>query len=310
MQQSHSISNISDAIRSHIHRDSFSGLGRHLFSPSRANDLPMKNADFASVSAAVIHLFQKKKLQENELTTLQEAVRNLMTTEAGPLMFNYYKDKLLKKGMVILREKIKHETGQTLLTKLGEQWNFFYKEILPVLQALLYPVKAKTLAIREVALLEFRNTVLLKLPVKEALQESSQSGPVSPAVQQMLLVLHGVHEYPCTDNSIELEKLVARVTSPHLGIMGLYSGGSEPEIRSNFKSTPAHPIPVIQLSDDNADSDEEVTSTDQRLKREGLSPQANRLKQKRSSGLLQNPMLAAVKEQDRGQMRRYSIATS
>ncbi|XP_053397835.1 proline-rich protein 5-like isoform X2 [Mercenaria mercenaria] len=292
----HSISNISDAIRNHMHRDSFSGLGRHLFSPSKANDFPLKNAEFASVSAAVVLLFQKKKFQENELSTLQEAVRNVMTTEAGSLIYDYYKDKLIKKGMVILKETIKHEIGQTLLTKLGEQWNYFYGEILPLLQALLYPVKAKTLTLRQVTLLEFRNTVLLKLPVKEALQELSQSEQVPPAVQQMLLVLHGVHEYPCTDNFIELEKLVARATPLHFGIMGLYSGGSEPELR--------------KISDDTTESDDELAPVDQRLKSPGLSPQGHRLHHKRSSGLLHYPLLSAVREHERGQIRRYSIATT
>ncbi|XP_045197883.2 proline-rich protein 5-like [Mercenaria mercenaria] len=309
MQQSHSASNIKGASKNHIHRDSLNGLGRNLFPPNRASDLPLKNACFTCVSAAVVHLFQKKKLHENELTTLQEAVRNLMTTEAAPLIYDYYKDKLIKKGMVILREKIKHETGQTLLTKLGEQWNYFYGEILPVLQALLYPVKTKTLTIRQMTLLEFRNIVLLKLPVKEALQQLSQSEPTSPAIQQMLLVLHSVHEYPCTHQSIELEKLVARVTSPHLGIMGLYSGGSEPEIRSNFKASPTLPIRVKKTSEDTTESEDEIMPVDQRIGRAGLSPQAHRLHQKRSSELLHNPLLAAVKEQDMGQTRRFSIAT-
>lgn len=316
MQQAHSISNISDVIRNHIHRDSLTGLGRFRLSPNRAADFPLKSADFESVSAAIVHLFQKKKLQENELTTLQEAVRNLVTTEAGPLIYDYYKDKLMRKGMVILREKIKHETGKSLLIKLGEQWDYFYREILPILQALLYPVKTKNLTIRQVTLLGFRNTVLLKLPVKEALQELSSSESVPPAIQQMLLVLHGVHEFPCTENSIQLEKLVAKVTSPHLGIMGLYSGGSEPDIRSNYKgpiqNSPRLPIPVINITDDTTESDDEVTPVDTRSKRLGLSPlmYGNRLNQKRSSGLLHHPLLAAVKEQDRGHIRRYSIATS
>lgn len=63
----------------------------------------------------------------------------------------------------------------------------------------------------------------------------------------MLLVLHGVHEFPCTSNSVELEKLVARVTSPHLGVMGLYYGGSEPDIRSNFKAPEKCELPVIRM---------------------------------------------------------------
>ncbi|XP_060593554.1 proline-rich protein 5-like isoform X2 [Ruditapes philippinarum] len=309
MQQSHSISNISDAIRSHIHRDSFSGIGRHLFSPNKT-DFPLKNADFASVSAAVVHLFQKKKLQENELSALQESVRNLTTTDAGPLIFDYFKDKLIRKGMVILREKIKHETGHSLLTKLGEQWNYFYKEILPVLYALLLPVETKTYTIKQVSLLEFRNTVLLKLPVKDAVAELSHTDPVHAIIQQMLLVLHGVHENPCTDNYIELEKIVARVISPHLGILGLYNGDSEPELKSNYKPPERLPIPVITISDETTDSDDDMISVNDRFTRAGFSPQVNRLLHKRSSGFLYHPHLAAVRELDKGQIRRNSIATT
>jgi len=32
-------------------------------------------------------------------------------------------------------------SGELLLTKLGDQWDYFYTEILPVLQSLLHPVK-------------------------------------------------------------------------------------------------------------------------------------------------------------------------
>lgn len=310
----HSISNISDVIRNHMHRGSISSLGRGI-PPYAGADFPMKNADFASVSAAVVHLFQKKKLQENELTTLQDAVRNLVSTDAGPLIYDYYKDKLMKKGMVILREKIKSETGQALLSSLGEQWDYFYREILPMLQAILHPVKTNNHTIRQVTLLEFRNTVLLKLPVKEALKEVQV---IPPAIHQMLLVLTNIHESPCTENSIQLEKMVARVISPHLGVLGLYVGGSEPEIRSSFKfpkqEPSKYPVPLIQVTvtDDLADSDDDMLAFEHRTKRHHISPlvQSQRNMHKRSSGILPHPLLAAVKEHDRGQIRRYSIATS
>ncbi|XP_060593546.1 proline-rich protein 5-like [Ruditapes philippinarum] len=305
----HSISNITDAIRSHIHRDSFSGLGRHLFSTNKA-DLPLKNAAFASVSTAIIHLFQKKKLQENELSILQESVRNLTTTEAGPLIYDYYKDKLIKKGMVIIREQIKHETGLTLLTHLGEEWDYFYGEILPVLYALLHPVETKTYTIKQVSLLEFRNTVLLKLPIKDALPYLSHSDPICAIIKQMLLVLHGVHENPYTLNYIALEKLVSRVTSPHLGVMGLYNGGSEPILKSNYRGLTRLAIPVIQISNDTHDSDDKITSAEDQDTRTITSPQPNRLRHNRSSVFLQQTLLSAVNEQDRGQIRRNSIATT
>ncbi|KAL4233125.1 Proline rich 5 like [Mactra antiquata] len=309
----HSISNISDVIRNHVHRDSLSHIGRSIF--SSRNSLPLKNADFESISAAVVHLFQKKKLQENELPTLQESVRNLMTTDAGPLVYDYYKDKLMKKGMVILREKIKQETGVSLLDKLGEQWEYLYTEILPTLQALLYPVKTKHLTVRQVTLLEFRNTVVLKLPVKDAIKGLKEGETVPSSILQMLLVLHGLNETPCTDNSLELEKLVAKVSSPCLGRLGLYNGGSEPEIRSNFVAPAKKSIPVIHVADDFESDDELGTFTpDFKSRRHQLSPlvhsHGHHSHHKRPSGLLHHPLLEAVKEQDRGQIRRYSIATS
>ena len=54
----------------------------------------------------------------------------------------------------------------------------------------------------------------------------------------VFLLFQGVHETPCSDAYLQLEKLVARVVSPYLGILGVYNGNKEPEIRSNFKLPP------------------------------------------------------------------------
>ena len=43
-----------------------------------------------SVTFAVIQLFQKKKLQENELHNVQENIRHL-NKDTGPLIYDYYK---------------------------------------------------------------------------------------------------------------------------------------------------------------------------------------------------------------------------
>ena len=80
----------------------------------------------------------------------------------------------------------------------------------------------------------------------DALCFLSKEEPVFLVIQQMLLVLHGVHENPYTHNYIELEKLVARMVTPHFGILGLYEGGSEPVLMSNYKQSPKLPIPVIR----------------------------------------------------------------
>ncbi|PVD28748.1 hypothetical protein C0Q70_11343 [Pomacea canaliculata] len=160
--------------------------------------------------------------------------------EAGSLICDYYKDQLLKKGMVILREKIKNEQGTELLQMLGETWDYFFTEILPTLQALLYPLCLKGFDIRNTTLVEFRNIVVLKVSLKEALD--AKECEVPPNIRQMLLVLQGLKDDVfLSENQFRCEKLVARVVSPYLGQRGLYEGGPEPVIRATFRP----PLPQL-----------------------------------------------------------------
>ncbi|WAR14836.1 hypothetical protein MAR_004941 [Mya arenaria] len=185
-QNSHSISNITDAIRTHIRRESLTSFGRRSFASGA--DLQLKNAHFESVSAAVVHLFQGKPLGENDLAALQESVREVLKTDAGPLVFDFY--------------------------------------------------KTQDLTIRQITLLEFRNTVLLKVPFKVTTCESD------------------------SDDDISDRSDVTPGSKGHKHLSPLLSGVSHRPLG------------------------------------------------KRTSGLLPNPLLASVKEQDRGTIRRYSIATS
>jgi hypothetical protein len=89
-------------------------------------------------------------------------------------------------------------------------------------------------------------TILHVFLLLDALPYLSHSDPVCAIIKQMLLVLHGVHENLYTLNYIALEKLVARVSSPHLGVLGLYYGGSEPILKSNYRGVTRLPIPVIR----------------------------------------------------------------
>ena len=43
--------------------------------------------------------------------------------------------------MFILREDIKHDEGENLLIGLTDIWNYFYTELLPAVQVILYGVK-------------------------------------------------------------------------------------------------------------------------------------------------------------------------
>ncbi|XP_046556197.1 proline-rich protein 5-like isoform X2 [Haliotis rubra] len=207
------------------------GLG--VGSPSDASN---RQQLLESIQAAIVQLFQRKKLKENELGILQENVRYLAGTEAGPLILDYYKDQLLKKGMVIMRESIKNDRGTDLMKKLGETWDYFYTEILPDLQAVLYPLKTTGASIRQVTLVEFRNIVMLKVSIEDALD--NLTGDVPPSIRQMLLILQSVCETFPGENYYKLEKLVARVVVPYLGLRGLYMGNPEPVIRSSSRIVP------------------------------------------------------------------------
>nr|KAG5706840.1 hypothetical protein BaRGS_004175 [Batillaria attramentaria] len=180
------------------------------------------------VQTAIVKLFQHKPLQENELGMLQENVRSsfCLPVSVRPL------DQLLKKGMVILREKIKNEQGAELMEMLGDTWDYFFTEILPTLQAIMYPLALQGFDIRSTTLLEFRNIVVLKVSLREALDAKKYEVP--PNIRQMLLIL----QFRC-------EKLVARVVVPYLGQRGLYEGSPEPVTRANFR--PPLPKQVAKL---------------------------------------------------------------
>ncbi|XP_073423783.1 rho GTPase-activating protein 8 isoform X5 [Dendrobates tinctorius] len=124
--------------------------------------------------------------------------------------------------MVILRDKIRFYEGQKLLDSLAETWDFFFSDVLPMLQAIFYPVQGKEPSIRQLALLHFRNIITLNLKLDDAL--SRPRARVPPSIIQMLLILQGVHESKgVSEEYLNLESLIQKVVSPYLGTYGLYS---------------------------------------------------------------------------------------
>ncbi|KAM7378225.1 hypothetical protein PAMA_013224 [Pampus argenteus] len=175
-----------------------------------------------SIHNAVISVFQRKDLGENELYTLNEGVRQLLKTELGSFFTEYLQNQLLTKGMVILRDKIRFYEGQKLLDSLADTWDFFFCDVLSMLLAIFYPVQGKEPSVRQLALLHFRNIITLNLKLDEAL--SRPRARVPPSITQMLLILQGVHETKgVTDDYLRLESLIQKVVSPYLGTHGLYS---------------------------------------------------------------------------------------
>ncbi|XP_054325705.2 proline-rich protein 5 isoform X3 [Pongo pygmaeus] len=180
------------------------------------------NATWNSIHNGVIAVFQRKGLPDQELFSLNEGVRQLLKTELGSFFTEYLQNQLLTKGMVILRDKIRFYEGQKLLDSLAETWDFFFSDVLPMLQAIFYPVQGKEPSVRQLALLHFRNAITLSVKLEDALARAHARVP--PAIVQMLLVLQGVHESRgVTEDYLRLETLVQKVVSPYLGTYGLQS---------------------------------------------------------------------------------------
>ncbi|XP_023992770.1 proline-rich protein 5-like [Salvelinus sp. IW2-2015] len=180
------------------------------------------NATWNSIHNAVIAVFQKKGLSDNEPMS-HEGVRYLLKTELGSFFTEYLQNQLLTKGMVILRDKIRFYEGQKSLDSLAETWDFFFCDVLNMLQAIFHPVQGKEPNVRQLALLHFRNTIVLSVKLEDAL--SRPRARIPPSVTQMLLILQGVHESRgVSEDYLRLESLVQRVVSPYLGTHGLYSG--------------------------------------------------------------------------------------
>lgn len=169
------------------------------------------------VQSAVIKVFQGRTLQTNELYTLNESVRWLLKTEMGSFIPEYFQNQLLTRGLSGVLEQILSQCkdpGDQELLVLTEVWDQFFTETLPTLQAIFYPLQGQELTVRQMALLAFRDVVLVKLPLEDTLGSAAS---VPPSFIQMLLVLQGVHD--CGSPSLEyyqLERLVEVVVSPYL----------------------------------------------------------------------------------------------
>ncbi|XP_075423667.1 proline-rich protein 5-like [Ascaphus truei] len=181
-----------------------------------------------SVQTAVINVFKGGGLQANELYSLNEGVRHLLKSELGSFVTDYFQNQLLVKGLIVMEDKIKLYEGGDRLGILAELWDHFFTEILPTLQAIFYPVQGQELTIRQIALLGFRDSVLLKVNLGETLPTVQSQIP--PSIVQMLLVLQGIHEpLGPSEGYLKLEELVKMAVSPYLGTYGdrsCSSGGS------------------------------------------------------------------------------------
>ncbi|XP_064008440.1 proline-rich protein 5-like isoform X1 [Pogoniulus pusillus] len=175
------------------------------------------NSAWNSVQTAVINVFKGGGLQNNELYTLNENIRRLLKSELGSFITDYFQNQLLAKGLLFIEEKVKLCEGEDRIDVLSEIWDHYFTETLPTLQAIFYPVQGQELTIRQIALLGFRDLVLLKVKLEEILPLVQTKLPAS--IVQMLLILQSVHEPSGpTKGYLQLEELVKQVVSPYLGL--------------------------------------------------------------------------------------------
>lgn len=180
------------------------------------------NSAWNSVQTAVINVFKGGGLQTNELYTLNESVRRLLKSELGSFITDYFQNQLLAKGLLLLEEKVKLYEGENRIGILSEIWDHFFTEILPTLQAIFYPVQGQELTIRQIALLGFRDCVVLKVKLEEVF--SLVQLQIPPSIVQMLLILQSVHEPTGpSEGYLRLEQLTKRAVSPYLGTHGVHS---------------------------------------------------------------------------------------
>ncbi|XP_043101492.1 proline-rich protein 5-like isoform X3 [Puntigrus tetrazona] len=179
-----------------------------------------------NIYAAVIKVFKTEELQPNELYCLNENTRWLLRTDMGFFIKEYFQNQILTKGLSIILDEIQKHEGERQLFVLAQVWDRFFTEILPTLQAILCPLQTNTefpvlyilalpsllmrmdsghysaaselkltntaskgqeLTVRQMALLGFRDLVLLKLSLGDLLCKNRSLIPAS--ITQMLLVL-------------------------------------------------------------------------------------------------------------------------
>ncbi|XP_042647174.1 proline-rich protein 5-like isoform X2 [Tyto alba] len=159
------------------------------------------NSAWNSVQTAVINVFKGGGLQSNELYTLNENIRRLLKSELGSFITDYFQVRIalmscLKSGITILQRLFLHSRQYSTQSRC---------------------LKGQELTIRQIALLGFRDLVLLKVKLEDILPLVQTKLPAS--IVQMLLILQSVHEPTGpSEGYLQLEELVKQVVSPYLGL--------------------------------------------------------------------------------------------
>ncbi|CAH1784546.1 unnamed protein product [Owenia fusiformis] len=192
----------------------------------------------------------------------------------------------------------KNDNDTELLERLGDSWDYFFREILPLLQAILHPIEIKKYSVRQATLLEFRDTVLFNSNL-EVYLESEEPLLISSALKQMLLVLQAIPDgSPPSENYKRLERLTAKYIVPYLGLQGLYIGKIDPEFPALVNAYYAASEDEVNLQNPSSQSEYSKSTSNLLLTHMRQNSQPNPAKH----------MLKPVIENDNIE-RRHSIST-
>ncbi|KAI1301641.1 Proline-rich protein 5-like [Halotydeus destructor] len=186
-----------------------------------------------SLERGMLGLFEKTNiplLEPGQLKQMHENVRKVLDSKLGPFLYDSYKTKILPQGMERLRTRLGSNDEKNLLSVLVQIWRFYFTEIMPTLDAILYRVKCKgNLNIRQTSLVCFRDELLFKTDFQEHIDVLNHSVDIvhqQPLVLQLrhmtLTLLTVMDSWPPSGMRLALERVAASLVTPFLGYDGLY----------------------------------------------------------------------------------------
>ncbi|KAG8185387.1 hypothetical protein JTE90_018610 [Oedothorax gibbosus] len=183
--------------------------------------------DWKSVERAVKDILSDEFVlsEQGKIYNIHQNVKNILRSRTGTFLFDCYRE-WLTKDLGILASKLKQCKDEILLRSLEEVWCQFYRDTLPLLEAVLLLLKPKgRLSVRCTTLAAFRDVVFFSEDIEGAINNTRDC--ISSEILHSILVQQTVNDsYPPSKNKLRLETLAAQICNPFLGYLGLFENGN------------------------------------------------------------------------------------
>lgn len=201
-------------------------------------------------------LFNRKALSM-DVEVLNEHIRKVLEAVAADDILNNLSAFSLTKGVIVMRDRIRAKKEQEFIDGLEDQWNQYYKVVIPAMEAIMVPIlnyysrkgtnsgASESSTVRSLCLLTFRDSMMLNTQIQERFFETLDTQVrISQGIRQMLLILQGLSK---TDTSMTiLNKMIEKCGIPYLryseSMSALNIGNHTlPASRFSSKSNPVSP---------------------------------------------------------------------